>query len=231
MMDFAQSYWLLYIQGAVIGLFVAVIAMAGSVVLGLSIAIARLSDNWFLRWFGAVYVALFRGIPPLVMIYIVYFGLPTWARSLEFDWLAALLSPLDNRIIAAVVALAINSGAYSAEIIRASIIAVPTEQMETAKSIGMSYVLSMRRIILPQAFRVGFAPLGNEFITLLKGTSLVSVIGVSELMRTAQLVAATTLQNLTAYSFAAVIYVGLVIVIQGIVYLLERRMRVHVRPG
>ncbi len=227
MIEFATTYFGLYLQGTLIGIGLTILAMIGSLLIGLAVALARLSGNKVARAVGSGYVALFRGIPPLLLIYIVYFGLPAWAQSADIPWLSTMVSPLDNRIISATVALAVNSGAYSAEIIRASIVSVPAEQAETAKSIGMSYWLSLRRIILPQAFRVAFAPLGNETITVLKGTSLVSVIGVTELMRTAQLTASATFQNLTAYSFAALFYVVLVILLQIVVHLVERHLRVH----
>ena len=146
-----------------------------------------------------------------------------WAQQLGIRPLVAFLAPLNNRILAAVVAFGFNSGAYSTEIIRSAIAAIPPEQMEAAQSLGMSYWLAMRRIIIPQSARVAFPPLGNEFIAVIKGTSLASVIGVTELMRHAQLVAAATFQNLAAYTLAAVFYVVLVIILQSGVSLIERR--------
>jgi His/Glu/Gln/Arg/opine family amino acid ABC transporter permease subunit len=199
--------------------------MSGALVIGLVVALGRVSANTTVRYASSAYVALFRGVPPLVMIYIVYFGLPAWAASSGVEWLRAAMHPLDNRVVSATLALSVISGAYAAEILRASIQAVPPEQREAARSIGMSHFLTLRRIILPQAFRIAFPPLGSEFIIILKGTSLVSVIGVSELMRTAQLAASSTFQSLTAYSFAAVFYIAMVILIQTVVYMLERWMR------
>jgi len=200
--------------------------MLGSVALGLVTALGRVSGNRVAQALGSAYVALFRGIPPLVLLYVIYFGVPSWASSLGIRVVADFLAPLNNRIIATVIALAINSGAYSTEIIRASIGSIPVEQMEAARSLGMSSWLAMRRIIIPQSARVAFAPLGNEFITVLKGTSLASVIGVTELMRDAQLAAASTFQNLMAYTLAGVFYVAMVIVLQYFVSLIERRFAV-----
>jgi His/Glu/Gln/Arg/opine family amino acid ABC transporter permease subunit len=214
MIEFAVSYFPLYCEGTLIGLGLTALAMVGSVVIGLMVALARISNSRALRAVGATYVALFRGIPPLVLLYVIYFGLPTLAQEAGSPLLKAVFMPLDNRICAAAVAFAINSGAYSAEIIRAAITSVPVEQLEAARSIAMSYSLAMRRIILPQAIRIAFPPLGNEFITVLKGTSLASVIGVTELMRTAQMAASATFMNLTAYMFAAVFYIVLVIILQ-----------------
>jgi His/Glu/Gln/Arg/opine family amino acid ABC transporter permease subunit len=218
---FATAYFPLYLEGTLVGLFLTTVAMAGSFVIGLAVALGRLSRRRLLRHLSGTYVAFFRGIPPLVLLYIVYFGLPSFAQELGNPALIALLAPLDNRLLAATVAFAINSGAYSAEIIRAGIVAIHADQLEAARSIGMSYAVAMRRIILPQALRVAFPPLGNEFITVLKGTSLASVIGVTELMRSAQLAASTTFENMWAYSFAAIFYVCVVILLQGLIYLLE----------
>jgi len=223
MIQFTKDYFPLYVVGAIIGLWITILAMAGSVAIGLFVALGRLSGNRMFRVLGGGYVAFFRGIPPLVLLYVVYFGLPGWAAQMGIRPLAKFLAPLDNRIFAAVVAFAVNSGAYSTEIIRASIESIHVEQMEAARSLGMSHGLAMRRIIIPQSVRVAFPPLGNEFITVLKGTSLASVIGVTELMRDAQLAASATFQNLRAYSLAAVFYVAMVVVLQHIVGIIERR--------
>jgi His/Glu/Gln/Arg/opine family amino acid ABC transporter permease subunit len=225
MLEFALNYFPLYFHGALISVGLTILAMSGALVIGLVVALGRVSANTTVRYASSAYVALFRGVPPLVMIYIVYFGLPAWAASSGVEWLRAAMHPLDNRVVSATLALSVISGAYAAEILRASIQAVPPEQREAARSIGMSHFLTLRRIILPQAFRIAFPPLGSEFIIILKGTSLVSVIGVSELMRTAQLAASSTFQSLTAYSFAAVFYIAMVILIQTVVYMLERWMR------
>ena len=223
MLEFARAYLPLYAEGAVVGVGLAALSMVLSIGLGLLAALGRTSGALLVRSIVSAYVALFRGVPPLVLLYLVYFGLPSWAQQLGIRPLVAFLAPLNNRILAAVVAFGFNSGAYSTEIIRSAIAAIPPEQMEAAQSLGMSYWLAMRRIIIPQSTRVAFPPLGNEFIAVIKGTSLASVIGVTELMRDAQLVAAATFQNLAAYTLAAVFYVVLVIILQSGVSLVERR--------
>jgi len=219
-----SSYLPMYLAGSLIGIWITLISMMMSIGIGLLGALGRLSKGGLVRSVVAAYVAVFRGIPPLVLLYVVYFGLPTWAQDLGIRPLADFLAPLNNRIFAAVIAFGINSGAYSTEYIRAAIQSIHVEQMEAAQSLGMSYWLAMRRIILPQAARVAFPPLGNEFITVLKGTSLASVIGVTELMRDAQLAAAATFQNLAAYSLAAIFYVVMVVILQSIVSFVERRL-------
>jgi His/Glu/Gln/Arg/opine family amino acid ABC transporter permease subunit len=208
------EYLPLYVQGALVGLGLTVLAMIGALGIGIGVAVGGVSGNKGLRALCTFYTAIFRGVPPLVLLYIIYFGLPAWAMQTGNVPLIALLTPLDNRILSATIAFSLNSGAYTAEIIRASINSIHAEQFEAARSLGMSYLLSMRRIVLPQAMRVAIPPLGNEFIITLKGTSLASVLGVTELMRNAQMVAAATLQNLMAYSLAAVFYVVMVVALQ-----------------
>jgi His/Glu/Gln/Arg/opine family amino acid ABC transporter permease subunit len=224
MLQFARDYLPLYFQGTLVAIAVTVLSMMLSVALGLVAALGRLSGSRAARSIVSAYVAFFRGIPPLVLLYVVYFGLPSWAEQMGIRPLAAFLAPLNNRVLSAVIAFGVNSGAYSTEIIRSAIASIPHEQMEAAQSLGMSYWLAMRRIIVPQSARVAFPPLGNEFIAVLKGTSLASVIGVTELMRDAQLVAAATFQNLMAYSLAGVYYVVLVIMLQGAVGWIEGRL-------
>ena len=226
MVEFAKDYLPLYFQGTLIAIGVAALSMALSVAIGLVGALGRLSGNQFVRSCLSAYVAFFRGIPPLVLLYVVYFGLPSWAQEMGFRPLVDFLMPLNNRILAAVIAFGFNSGAYSTEIIRSAISSIHHEQMEAAQSLGMSVGLAMRRIIVPQAARVAFPPLGNEFIAVLKGTSLASVIGVTELMRDAQLAAAATFKNLMAYTLAGVFYIALVIMLQSAVGWMERRLAI-----
>ncbi|HEY0210894.1 amino acid ABC transporter permease [Acerihabitans sp.] len=224
MMEFVAAYSPLYLQGVLVGLSLTVFAMAGALVIGLLVALGRLSRRMPVRLFCLAYVTVFRGVPPLVLLYLVYFGLPAWASQAGSPLLISLLSPLDNRLLAATLAFAVNAGAYTAESIRASIISIHSEQMEAARSIGMTYPQAMRRIILPQALRVAFPPLCNEFIIVLKGTSLASVIGVTELMRNAQMIASATFLNLQAYLLAAAFYVVLVILLQVLASAVERRL-------
>ncbi|MGI6853206.1 amino acid ABC transporter permease [Mesorhizobium sp. 1B3] len=224
MIDFAIAYLPLYLKGALVGLALTAAAMTGALIIGVAVAMGRLSQIPLLRYLTISYVAVFRAVPPLVLLYIVYFGLPAWAMATNSDVLIAIFSPLDNRLLAATLAFSVNAGAYVAEIVRASILSIPEEQMEAARSIGMTYPKAMRRIILPQAFRTAFPTLCNEFIIILKGTSLASVIGVTELMRNAQMVASATFRNLEAYVLAALLYVVLVILLQLASARIERWM-------
>jgi His/Glu/Gln/Arg/opine family amino acid ABC transporter permease subunit len=219
-----HDYSSAYLAGFALAVAISVIVIFFSIVIGTFTALGRMSRSMTVRGVSAAYVAVFRGIPPLLMLYLVYFGLPSWAANADAPLLSQLLQPLDNRIVAACAALALISGAYSTEIIRAGIASVKTEQTDAARSIGMTNGLAFKRIVAPQAFRTAFAPLSNEYITVLKATSLASVIGVAELMRAAQLAANLTFQYPLAYSLAGLYYVCFVVFLQLKSHRLERRL-------
>jgi len=159
--------------------YISIISQAAGVLLGLLAALARMSRFAPLRWLSGVYVWIFRGTPVLVQIFYVYFAF-SWP-TLHFGFWT-----VPDAAIAGIVALSINEGAYMREIIRAGIDSVDRGQMEAAKSVGMTYGMAMRRIILPQAARVIVPPLGNEFNNMMKTTSLAYTIGVYELFADAE---------------------------------------------
>jgi His/Glu/Gln/Arg/opine family amino acid ABC transporter permease subunit len=231
MIEFFLLHWHLYFAGLAVALLISVIAYAFALVIGTFGALARTSQSRVARFAAAVYVAVFRSMPPLLTLYIVYFALPSLALSLGIPALVALLEPLGNRIVAAVIAFTLASGAYATEIIRAGIASVPDEQVEAAKSIGMPYGKAFRRIIAPQAFRTAFPTLSNEYLIALKATSLASVIGVVELMRTAQILASITFQHLVAYTIAGIYYITFVSLLQLLLQEVEKRLPGSVRPS
>src|SRR2546423_5986441 len=167
--------------------YIAIAAQLIGVLLGLVAALMRSSKLAPIRWLSGLYVLVFRGTPELVQLYFIYFG-----ANIVFDitliptTLHLGLFNLDGAVLAAILALGINEGAYMREIIRAGIDSIDKGQMEAAKSIGMTYGKAMRRIILPQAARVIVPPLGNEFNNMLKNSSLVYTIGVFELFAFAE---------------------------------------------
>jgi len=224
MVQLISQYSGAYLAGFGIAVFISIVVIAFSILIGTFAAIGRTSRYSAVRMLTACYVAVFRGLPPLLTLYLIYFGLPSWAASADIPFLRWLLQPLDNRIAAAIAAFALTSGAYSTEIIRAAMASVKTEQTDAARSIGMTYGLAFRRIITPQAFRTAFPPLSNEDIAVVKVTSLASVIGVEELMRTAQLAGNLTFQYVVAYSMAGIYYVTFVIVLQSISHRMERKL-------
>lgn len=167
----------LFLTAAWTTLWIAVVAQTVGVIIGLFLALMRMSRYPFLSWPARFYIWLFRGSPLLVQILILYFGLPEVFPAVV---------PYITVYSAGLIAFSLNEGAYMAEIVRAGITSVDAGQMEAAKSLGMRYSLAMRRVVLPQAARVIVPPLGNEFNNMLKTTSLASVIGLFELTYTAQ---------------------------------------------
>jgi polar amino acid transport system permease protein len=172
---FAQALWRT--------VYMALIAQALGVVLGLVAALMRTSRLLPLRVLSGIYVWLLRGTPVLVQIIFIYLGTNI---LFGFTVIPNSLLGLDGAVVAGILALGINEGAYMREIIRAGIDAIDKGQMEAARSLGMTYGLAMRRIVLPQAARVIVPPLGNEFNNMLKTTSLVTIIGVRELFQDAE---------------------------------------------
>lgn len=201
----------LLLAGAVVTVKITIISVAIGIVIGLFVGIARVVKFKPVRWLAAIYVDFIRGTPLLVQIFIIYFALPL------------VLGIHMNPFVAAISACGINSGAYVAEIFRAGIQAVDEGQMEAGRSLGLTWGQTMRYIIVPQAFKCVIPPLGNEFIALLKDSSLVSVIGFEELTRRGQLVIARTYGSLEIWLSVAVLYLIMTLTISRLVAYLERR--------
>ena len=209
-----NSFPLLLI-GAGVTIQITVLSTAIGVVIGLIVGVARISNLRLLRMLAEVYVEFFRGTPLLVQIFLFYFALPV------------ITGQRIDPFIAAISACGINSGAYVAEIFRAGIQSVDDGQMEAGRSLGMTWLQTMRYIIVPQAFKRVIPPLGNEFIAMLKDSSLVSVIGFEELTRRGQLIIAKTYGSFEIWMSVAVIYLVMTLTISRFVAYLERRYRVH----
>ncbi|AFY31217.1 ABC transporter permease subunit [Calothrix sp. PCC 7507] len=188
--------------GALVTLQLTVFSVVLGLVGGSLIGIIRLSHIVYLRWLARAYIDFFRGTPLLVQIFMIYFGLPAVAQELGFTFNF-------DRLVAGILALSLNSAAYIAEIVRAGIQSIEPGQAEASQSMGLSSVQTMRYVIFPQAFRRMIPPLGNEFISLLKDTSLVSVIGFEELVRKGQLIVADNYRAFEIYAGVAVIYLCL----------------------
>ena len=162
-------------------------------ILAILTALARISEVKLFQIIARVYVSAIRGTPLLVQLFIIFYGLPNLGITLD-------------PYISAVIGFSLSVGAYSSEIIRAAILSTPKGQWEAGYSIGMSYSQVLRRIILPQAARVSIPPLSNSFISLVKDTSLASLVLVTEMFRRAQEIAATNYEFLLVYSEVALIY-------------------------
>ena len=209
-----NSFPLLLI-GAGVTIQITVLSTAIGFVIGLIVGVARISNLRLLRMLAEVYVEFFRGTPLLVPIFLFYFALPV------------ITGQRIDPFIAAISACGINSGAYVAEIFRAGIQSIDDGQMEAGRSLGMTWLQTMRYIIVPQAFKRVIPPLGNEFIAMLKDSSLVSVIGFEELTRRGQLIIAKTYGSFEIWMSVAVIYLVMTLTISRFVAYLERRCRVH----
>ena len=166
--------------GLIATIVVSVVAQAMGVVLGLFAALGKMSKASVFRWLAEAYIWYFRGTPLLVQIVLLFFGLGV-THIYDFPDIRIAFITITGPIQAGTLALAINEGAYMAEIIRAGIESIDPGQTEAAKSLGMSYRLSMQRIILPQAAKVIIPPLGNEFNNMMKTTSLLEIISATEL--------------------------------------------------
>jgi polar amino acid transport system permease protein len=210
--------------------YIAVLAQIMGVVLGLIAALMRMSRVWPIRILSGLYVWFFRGTPLLVQIFFIYFGANL---LLGFTLIPNTLNlgffSLDGAIVAGILALGINEGAYMREIIRAGIDAIDRGQMEAARSLGMTYGLAMRRISLPQAARVIVPPLGNEFNAMLKNTSLVFTIGVYELFADAEINYSTSFKPVELFGAVAVWYLVLTTAWTLIQAQIERRLAVSER--
>ena len=213
-MDLVFNSFPLLLVGAGVTIQITVLSTAIGFVIGLIVGVARISHVRLLRMLAEVYVEFFRGTPLLVQIFLFYFALPV------------LTGQRIDPFIAAISACGINSGAYVAEIFRAGIQSVDDGQMEAGRSLGMTWLQTMRYIIVPQAFKRVIPPLGNEFIAMLKDSSLVSVIGFEELTRRGQLIIAKTYGSFEIWMSVAVIYLVMTLTISRFVAYLERRYRV-----
>lgn len=188
-----------------------VLSFVFGLVIALVVALARLSAVKPLAWLGAAFVSVIRGTPLLVQLFIIFYALPS---------LGLVIDPFPS----AVIAFSLNVGGYAAEAIRGSILAIPRGQWEAASTIGLGYVATLRRVVLPQALRVAVPPLSNTFVSLVKDTSLASSIMVTELLRRAQEIAAPSYEFLALYSLAAVIYWVICSVLSFAQQRLERRL-------
>ena len=200
------------VSGAVTGTIpVALTSFALGLVLALLVALMRISRNRIVSAVARGYISVIRGTPLLVQLFVIFYGLPS---------VGVTISPWPSAIIA----FSLNVGGYAAEVIRAAILSVPKGQWEAGYTIGMSRRQSLTRIILPQAARVSVPPLSNTFISLVKDTSLASLILVTELFRQAQQVAAFSQEFMLLYLEAAVIYWIICLALSGGQSILEKRL-------
>lgn len=201
----------LLLKGALVTIEITAVAVSFGVMIGLFVGIAELSRYGYLRIPAKIYVDFIRGTPLLVQIFIIYFALPV------------VIGTRIDPFVAAVTACSINSGAYVAEIFRSAIQSIDRGQTEAGRSLGMSWTQTMVNIVIPQAFRRIIPQLGNEFIAMLKDSSLVSVIGFEELTRKGQLIIASTYGSLEIWTTVAILYLVMTLSISRLVAYLEKK--------
>lgn len=171
----------------------ALVSFALALVFAIIAALVRYARIPIISQLCALYVWIFRGTPLLVQLFIVYYGLPKISVTLD-AWSAAVIT------------LSLNTGAYASEALRSAILSIPRGQWEAAYSLGLPYIYLLRKVIAPQAFRIALPPLGNDFIDMVKGTSLVSTITIADVFMTGQQIASRTFEPLILYTEVAAIY-------------------------
>jgi arginine/lysine/histidine transport system permease protein len=219
---FLPKYGYAIIQGVEYTLILSVISVLLAVLPALLLATMRLSKVRPIRWASGAYIAVFRSTPMLVQLMLIYFGIFYYITVPKFTILGFIDS---TRFIPGVVALALNSSAYVAEVFRAGILAVDSGQMEAARSLGLSQYQSMKLVILPQAVKNVLPALANEVITMVKESSICMIIGMGEIMWTAQMVAGSTYITVGPFVLAAVTYFIITYPTSKVIEHIERRMR------
>lgn len=206
------DYFGTYMEGFLNTILSSLLALAGSFVIGAIIAVFRIATVRPLRWFGTGYVEFIRNIPLLLVVYIFYYG-PS-----------ALGSPMDG-FTSGTIGLAVYTSAFIAEAIRAGIMAVPKGQTEAARSSGLSYMQTMLHVVLPQAIKLVIPPLGNQFINLIKNSSVLTIVAGMDLMYFADIINTETYRTFDTYIFVAIFYLLLTLPLSYGIRVWERRLQ------
>lgn len=206
------EYWPIFLRGALVTLELSFFGVALGTVLGVVFALMRISRFWPVKFLASTYIEIIRGTPMLVQIFIIHYGLTGFGINLP-------------PFISGVVALTINSSAYMAEVFRAGIEAIDKGQTEAARSLGLSRGMALRYIVLPQAFRNMLPAIGNEFIIIIKDSSLISVIGIAELMYNARTVQSVTFSPMEPLLIACALYFIMTFTLSRLLAVLERKLR------
>jgi His/Glu/Gln/Arg/opine family amino acid ABC transporter permease subunit len=205
-------YWTYFAKGIEYTLLITVLSVFFGFILGTLLALLRLSNSKFLRGIAIAYIEFVRGTPLMVQVMFIYFGVGAIIQSLP-------------ALLAGIIATSLNSGAYVAEVIRSGISSIDVGQTEAARSLGMSQKDTYRYVIIPQALKNIWPALGNEFITLIKESSIVSIIGVTDLMYQSQLVQSATYRGVVPLFITMMIYFVMTFGLSKLLGLLERKMK------
>jgi polar amino acid transport system permease protein len=214
------------LSGTVLTLELVGISLVIGLLLALPMALMRVARRPLVRMLPYGFIFFFRGTPLLVQIFMIYYG------ASQFEWVreSALWPILREPYWCAIIAFALNTGAYTAEILRGAIQAVPPGEIEAARAIGMSLPLAYRRIILPQAVRIGLPAYGNEIILMIKGSALASTITLLDLTGMARTLIARNYLPVEMFLAAGLIYLAMTLVLTQVFKVLERRLGRHLRP-
>ncbi|MGT2799071.1 amino acid ABC transporter permease [Streptococcus marmotae] len=218
--SFLPKYWAYFNYGALVTLLIAALVVFFGSIIGILLAFAQRSKFRPLAWLANLYVWIFRGTPMVVQIMISFAVMNITAPTFELGILSVDLS----RLLPGIIVISMNSGAYVSETVRAGINAVPKGQLEAAYSLGIRPFEAMKSVIMPQAIKNILPALGNEFVTILKDSSLLSTIGVMELWNGATTVAATTYLTLTPLLFAAAYYLVMTSVLTLAIQAFEKQL-------
>ena len=216
--EFLSKYYQFFIEGTGVTIAISLCTLVLGFIIGIVVCLGRISKSKIISFISGAYIEFLRGTPLLIQISIIYFGLP----GLGFQFPS--LGPISSDYIAAIFALSINSSAYIAEILRSGIQSIDKGQMEASRSLGLDYKMSMRYVIIPQALKNVLPALANEFIVLIKESSIASIIGIGDLMYNADIVKGNTYLPFEPLIVASLIYFALTFSLSKLVGVIENNM-------
>ena len=220
MISIIQTYKVMLLQSLGQTLLLTLLSLIFAFIIVLIFGLMNVSKSKILHCIGTIYVDGIRGVPLIVLAYFIYFGIPAAVKAIGFTDFKL------TALVAGTISLSMNAGAYMAEIFRAGIQSVDKGQMEAARSLGLSYGKSMRKVILPQAIRTMIPSIINQFIISLKDTSILSVIGFPELTKAGNIIVGNTFKALQVWGIVAVMYMVVIITLSRVAKRIERRINV-----
>ena len=219
MVSILQTYSLMLLKSLGYTMLLTLLALFFAMIIGLIFALFNVSHNKILNVVGTIYIDAIRGVPLIVLSYFIYFGVP---QAIKMIGAAGFKLPA---LQAGTIALSMNCGAYMAEIFRAGIQSIDKGQMEASRSLGLTYGMSMRSVVLPQAFKVMIPSIINQFIITLKDTSILAVIGYPELTNMGKTISGNTFKSLETWAIVGVMYMIVIITLSKVAKAIERKMK------
>lgn len=225
--EFLHTYMGMFLQGMGVTIVISIFSVILGSAFGTIVALMKLSKSKILKGISTAYIELIRGTPLLVQVFIIFYGLPAvlLEHGIEFPNITVMSIDL-VAFISVIISLSMNSTAYVAEIIRGGIQSIDKGQMEAARSLGMHHKMAMSNIIIPQAIKNILPALGNEFVTVIKESAIISVVGIQELMFTARISSGATFKIFTPYLTAAAMYFIVTFALSKLLGKFERKMKI-----